>query len=96
MCWTTKQSNIVSLTLIRPGGGHISPPVFQKIIAPEPNVGLTSHQAVNSSFYIVPSFKTRASRTTGARGINFLASSNKYQIASIIQKRSARKYKIQD
>ena len=24
--------------------------------------------------------KTRASRTTGARGINFLASSNKYQI----------------
>ena len=31
------------------GGGHISPPVFQKIIAPEPNVGLTSDQAVNSS-----------------------------------------------
>ena len=31
------------------GGGHISPPVFQKIIALEPNVGLTSDQAVNSS-----------------------------------------------
>ena len=31
------------------GGGNISPPVFQKIIALEPNVGLTSDQAVNSS-----------------------------------------------
>ena len=37
------------LTLILLGGGHISPPLFQKIIAPEPNVGLTSDQAVNSS-----------------------------------------------
>ena len=35
------------------GGGHISPPVFQKIIALEPNVGLTSDQAVNSSFSVV-------------------------------------------
>ena len=35
--------------------------------------------------------RTRAGRTTGARGINFLASSNKYQIASIIQKTSAKK-----
>ena len=29
-----------------------------------------------------PTAKTRASRTTGVRGINFLASSNKYQIAN--------------
>ena len=35
------------------GGGHISPPVFQKIISLEPNVGLTSDQAVNSSFSVV-------------------------------------------
>ena len=35
------------------GGGHISPPVFQKIIALEPNVGLTSDQAVNSSLSVV-------------------------------------------
>ena len=41
------------LTLIRPGGGHISPPVFQKIIALEPNIGLTSDQAVNSSKSVV-------------------------------------------
>ena len=37
---------------------------------------------------------TRASRTTGARGINFLASLNKYQIAIIKKKEKARKYKI--
>ena len=47
------------LTLIRPGGGHISPPVFQKIIALEPNVGLTSDQAVNSSFSVVLRSKKR-------------------------------------
>ena len=48
-----------NLTLIRPGGGHISPPVFQKIIALEPNVGLTSDQAVNSSFSVVLRSKKR-------------------------------------
>ena len=37
--------------------------------------------------------KTKASRTTGARGINFLASSNKYQKASIQQKSLARSCK---
>ena len=41
------------------GGGHISPPVFQKIIALEPNVGLTSDQAVNSSFSVVLRSKKR-------------------------------------
>ena len=37
------------LTLISLGGGNISPPVFKIIIALEPNVRLTSNQAVNSS-----------------------------------------------
>ena len=32
-----------------PGGGQICPPVFQTRISLEPNVGLTSNQAVNSS-----------------------------------------------
>ena len=41
------------LTLILLRGGHISQPVFQKIIALEPNVGFTSDQAVNSSFCVV-------------------------------------------
>ena len=31
------------------GGGNISPPIFKIIIALEPNVRLTSNQAVNSS-----------------------------------------------
>ena len=44
---------ILTLTLILLRGGHISPPVFQKIIAPEPNVGLTSDQSVNSSWSVV-------------------------------------------
>ena len=34
------------------GGGQICPTVFQMLIPLEPNVGLTSNQAVNSSFTI--------------------------------------------
>ena len=33
-----------------PGGGQICPTVFQTLIPLEPNVGLTSNQAVNSFF----------------------------------------------
>ena len=47
------------LTLIRLGGGNISPPIFQIIIALEPNVGSTSDQAVNSSLSVVPRSKKK-------------------------------------
>ena len=35
------------------GGGQICPTVFQTLIPLEPNVGLTSNQAVNSSLFVV-------------------------------------------
>ena len=41
------------------GGGNISPPIFQIIIALEPNVGSTSDQAVNSSLSVVPRSKKK-------------------------------------
>ena len=38
------------------GGGAISPSRIKKIISLKPNVGSTSDQAVNSSFYFVVRF----------------------------------------
>jgi len=64
------------------------------IIYFETKLRLTQLGRIHLYIYILiplTSRRTRASRTTGARGINFLASSNKYQKASIQQKRSARK-----
>ena len=50
------------------GGGNISPPVFQKIIALEPNVELTSNQAVNSSLSVVLRSKKNLPIRTRLRG----------------------------
>ena len=49
-----KQNLIIFLNPNQAGGGQYKPPpLFEIIIALEPNVGLTSDQAVNSSLSVV-------------------------------------------
>ena len=48
-----RKKNEGILNLVRWGGGQICPLRIKKAISLEPNVGLTSNQAVNSSFSVV-------------------------------------------